>query len=249
MKSAAQQDSPEGASFEGYAVAPGRYRAQRTRGPRYLVTLGLWVLTLVAVMMTLALVDQRVPDVPTRYVCPPDCGRPPTGQPVATNPRFTAADGSFSVSYPAPGAAYQVTTGADGVTAEWTGGDGGTIRLLSQPAAGRDARTIAEALLEDAFPGASKAYELPNATVGYQLGYGEVADFRPMSGGGETERVRIIIIVAIKNDLALVAAAAGPFREFTPNFGPGPPSPANLQVAQDMGKYVNSFAWRGDPPR
>jgi len=45
------------------------------------------------------------------------------------------------------------------------------------------------------------------------------------------------------------AAAAGPFREFTPNFGPGPPSPANLQVAQDMGKYVNSFAWRGDPPR
>jgi len=32
-------------------------------------------------------------------------------------------------------------------------------------------------------------------------------------------------------------------------FGPGPPSPANLQIAQDMGQYVNSFSWRGDPPR
>ena len=241
MKHGAQADS-----FEGYAVPPGRYTAKRTRGPRYPITLGLWVLTLVAVMMTLAIVDQVVPDVPTRYVCPPDCGRPPTGQPVATNPRFTAADGS---SYPAPGAAYTVSTEADGVTAKWVGGDGGTLRLFSQPAAGRDARTIAEALLNDAFPGAIKSYELPNATVGYQLGYGEVADFNPMSGGGEKGQVRIIIIVAVKNDLALVAGAAGPFREFTPSFGPGPPSPANLQIAQDMGKYVNSFMWRGDPPR
>ena len=244
MKTVAQSDS-----FVGYAVAPGRYAASRSRGPRYLITLGLWVITLVAVMMTLAIVDQRVPDVRTRYVCPPDCGRPPTGQPVATNPRFTAPDGSFSVSYPAPGAAYTVTTGADGVTAEWTGGDGGTLRLFSRPAQGRDAQVIAESLLADAFPGAVKSYELPNATVGYQLGYGEVADFSPMSGGGEAERVRIIVIVAVKNDLALIAAAAGPYREFTPSFGPGPPSPANLQVAQDMGKYVNSFHWRGDPPR
>ena len=249
MTPVTQPDSFEGGSFEGYAVPAGRYTAKRTRGPRYLITVGLWVLTLIAVMMTLAVVDQVVPDVPTRYVCPPDCGRPPTGQPVATNPRFTAADGSFSVSYPAAGAAYTVNTEATGVTAQWVGGDGGTLRLFSQPAAGRDARTIAETLLNEAFPGAVKSYELPNATVGYQLGYGEVADFQTMSGGGESGRLRIIIIVAVKNDLALVAAAAGPFREFTPSFGPGPPSPANLQIAQDMGKYVNSFTWRGDPPR
>jgi len=61
--------------------------------------------------------------------------------------------------------------------------------------------------------------------------------------------LRVITIVAVKNDLALVAAAGGPFRQFGPTFGPGPPSPANLQIAQDMGKYVNSFSWRGDPPR
>ena len=108
------------------------------------LTLGVWVLVLVTGMMVLALVDSRVSDVPTRYVCPPDCGRPPTGLPVATNPRFTSADGAFSVSYPAPGAAYDVTTEPNGVTADWTAGDGGTLRLFSQPADGRNSEQIAE---------------------------------------------------------------------------------------------------------
>jgi hypothetical protein len=47
----------------------------------------------------------------------------------------------------------------------------------------------------------------------------------------------------------LIAAAAGPYREFTPDFGSGHPSGANFVLALDMAKYVNSFTWRGDPPR
>ena len=245
---AAKNSVPQPDSFDGYAVPPGRYRAHRVHSPKYFATLGLWLLCLVSVMMVLAIVDRQVVDVPTRYVCPPDCGRPPTGLPVATNPRFFAPGGEFSVSYPAPGAAYAVTTDATGVTAQWTAGDGGTMRLFGLAAGGRDSRQIADAVLQQAFPNASKAYELPNATVGYHLGYGEVADFQAL-GAAQADRVRVIVIVAVKNGLALIAAAAGPFREFTPAFGPGPPSPANLQIAQDMGKYVNSFRWRGDPQR
>ncbi len=236
-------------SFEGYAVPPGRYRAQRTHGPKYFATLGFWVIALAFSMIALTIADRQVADVPTRYVCPPDCGRPPTGMPVATNPRFVSPDGAFSVSYPAASAAYDVTLDTNGVTARWTGGDGGTMRLFSRPAQDRNSQQIADALLEQAFPGARKAYVLPNATVGYHPGYGEVADFQPLEASNRSDRLRIIVVVAVKNDLALIAAAAGPFREFTPSFGPGPPSPANVQIAQDMGKYVNSFAWRGDPPR
>lgn len=236
-------------SFDGYAVPAGRYTAPKISDPKYLLTLGLWVLGLMAVMMVLSFIDHRVVDVPTRYVCPPDCGRPPTGLPVATNPRFTAPDGSFSVSYPAPGAAYDITIEDNGVTAEWTAGDGGEMRFFSEPAAGNDAQQIAGAFLADAFPGSRLAYELPNATVGFEPGYGVVADFVPMGNATIEDQTRIIVIVAVKDDLALVAVAKGPFRRFTPSFGPGPPSPANLQIAQDMGKYVNSFSWRGDPPR
>jgi hypothetical protein len=56
-------------------------------------------------------------------------------------------------------------------------------------------------------------------------------------------------MVAVKNDLALVGAAIGPYRKFAPGDGPGVPSGANLELAQDLGKYVNSFLWKGDPPR
>ena len=239
----------ETGSFDGYAVPSGRYLARRARGPKYFLTLGLWVAGLVTVMMIITILDHNIADVPTRYVCPPDCGRPPTGLPVATNPRFTAAGGEFSVSYPAPGAAYDVTVDPDGVTARWNAGDGGTMRLFSQTAGGRDAQQITKDLLSRNFPDAQVAYELPNATVGYSPGYGVVANFRPPGERSASQLIRVIVLVAVRDDLALVAAAAGPYREFTPNFGPGPPSPANLQIAQDMGKYVNSFTWRGDPPR
>ena len=236
-------------SFDGFAVPAGRYVARRLRNPGYLVTLGLWVLGLVTALMVLTLIDTKVVDVPTRYVCPPDCGRPPTGLPVAVNPRFEAPGGAFSVAYPAPGAAYSISTDADGVTAVWTAGDGGTMRFFGRPAQGRTAEQVARELLEASFPNALKAYELPNATVGYHLGYGEVANFQPQGTSSRADMLRVIVIVAVKDDLALIAVASGPYREFTPDFGPGPPSPANLQIAQDMGRYVNSFRWRDDPPR
>ena len=57
------------------------------------------------------------------------------------------------------------------------------------------------------------------------------------------------ISAGLENDLALIAAAFGPYHQFGPNFGPGRPSPASLQIAQDMGWYVNSLQWQGDPPR
>lgn len=240
---------PESGNFSGYAVPTGRYRAHRMRGPAYIAILGVWVVLLVSAMMALSVLATQISQSPTRYVCPPDCGRPPTGLPVATNPRFFAADGSFSVSYPAAETAYTVTKDPTGITADWNAGDGGTLRLFSEPARGRDARQVAKDLLRDKFPDSVTAYELPNAILGYQPGYGEVADDWPKGTSADADHLRIIIVVAVKNDLALVAGAVGPFHRFEPDFGPGPPSPANLQVAQDLGKYVNSFSWRGDPPR
>jgi hypothetical protein len=204
---------------------------------------------MVSTMMALSVVSTRISQAPNRYICPPDCGRPPTGLPVATIPRFVAPDGSFAVSYPTPGAAYDVTVESNGVTAVWTAGDGGTIRLFSTPANGLGAQQVAEGLMADGFPDAEKSYELPNAILGYRPGYGMVADDWPKGTATDSNHLRVIVVVAVKDDLALVAWAAGPFHQFGPGSGPGPPSPANLQVAQDMGKYVNSFSWRGDPPR
>ena len=219
-------------------------RRQR-RGARYFVVMGLWIIGLVTAMLVLTLIDKRVADVPV-YVCPPDCGGPPTALPVSTNPRYVSPDGAFEVSYPAPGAAYTVSTDDTGVTARWTAGAGGTLRLFGVPSAGRYARKVVADVMARDFPDAVVDYELPNATVGYQTGYGVVADFLAAK---RADPVRVIVIAAVKNGLALVAVADGPFMQFGPGSGPGMPSPANLQIAQDMGKYVDSFSWRGDPPR
>ena len=127
---------------------------------------------------------------------------------------------AFSVNYPAPNAAYQVTTRDDGVTAKLTAGDGGVLRLFSQPADGRVARQVVRQLIDKQYPNAEIAYELPNAHVGYQLGYGVVADFQP-TGVSTNYQLRVIIMAAVKDDLALIAVAEGPFRRFTPTSGRG----------------------------
>jgi hypothetical protein len=211
-----------------------------------LLTLG-GVLSLAAVAAVV--VSMVVTPTPPRYVCPPDCGRPPLGSPVATNPRFTSPDGAYSFSYPGPGTAYEATVNPDGVVLDFVGGDTGTLELFGQPARDHTPQQIADELIEENYPDATVDYEIPNASVGYQPGYGVVVDDYPQDSTGTFTRLRLLLMVAVKNDLALIAAAVGPYHEFSPDFGTGHPSGANLQLAMDMAKYVNSFAWRGDPPR
>ncbi|MCI4675186.1 hypothetical protein [Candidatus Mycolicibacterium alkanivorans] len=233
----------------GYSVLSGSYTAlplPYTSLRRLLLLLAAGLSAVVGAM-TAASVLTATPAV--RFTCPPDCGRPPTGVPVQANPRFTAADGSFSVAYPGPGSAYAITTEDTGVDANFTGGDGGAMELFAVPANGRTAEQVVDDLVRENSPDATVAYVLPNATVGYQLGYGAVLDVYPQGSTGLARRNRIVVMAAVKNDLALIGAAIGPYHPFRPGDGPSLPSGANLQLAEDLGKYINSFQWKGDPPR
>lgn len=237
------------ATHPGYSTTAGTFDAAPVHRTSYVRLLRTWGAAIVVVAVGLVALSVIIHKPPARYVCPPDCGHPPTGEPVAVNPRFTAPDGAFSVSYPAPSGAYKITTSPTGIRADFLGGDGGTMQLMSRPANGQSAEDIAKGLVNETFPDTKTAYEIPNAMVGYVPGYGLVADCWPQGANSNYLRMRVIAMVAVKNDLALIAAAVGPFRQFGPDFGIGKPSGANLQLALDMGKYVNSFSWRGDPPR
>ncbi|MGI9126193.1 MAG: hypothetical protein ACR2JM_15805 [Mycobacterium sp.] len=234
-------------AFEGVSVTPGRYSAVGAPRARYRATLGLLALGLSVALVVMGVWDKLVDDA-SAYNCPPDCGRPPNSVPVANLPRYVAPGEAFSVAYPGPGSAYQVSTGPEGVTARYTAGDGGVLRLFGEPARGRVARRVVDDVLAKQFPRAVVAYELPNAMLGYQLGAGVVANFQE-PGLSSRFDLRAVVIAAVKNDLALIAVAEGPFRRFSRDFGPGPPSSANMELAIDMGKYVESFSWKGDPPR
>jgi hypothetical protein len=239
-------DGPPQASYPGYALPAGAYRAPALRAPKVGWLVGQWGIPVTAVAVILAGVTLMLTPKIAHYMCPPECGRPPAGTPVTGLPKFTSPGGEFSVSYPTPESAYEVTLFDNGVTAKFVGGDTGVMQLFSQPAGGRSAKDIVESLLKKRFPDATVAYEIPNAMVGYEPGYGVLADFWPQNPSATSSRQRILAMAAVKNDLALVAFATGPYRTFGPTSGPGLPSAANLQLAQDMGKYVNSFQWRGD---
>ncbi|MGI9123725.1 MAG: zinc ribbon domain-containing protein [Mycobacterium sp.] len=245
-------DAPDGTPddvFPGFALPAATYAAPAIRRPRFSWLLGRWGVAVMTVAVALGAAALVLTPKIAHYLCPPDCGRPPTGTPVMALPRFDSPDGTFSVAYPAPGSAYEITTQSRGVTSRFTGGDGGVMQFFSEPANGRSARDIARAVVKKAYPDAKFAYEIPNAMVGYQPGYGELADDWPQGANSPFSRVRILVMTAVKNDLALVAFATGPYHAFGPDFGPGPPSGTNLQIAQDMGKYINSFQWKGDPRR
>jgi hypothetical protein len=234
---------------QGYSTHAGSYTAPTLHKTSHRRLLIVWVAAIGLVAAGLVAMSGAMEKPSARYVCPPDCGRPPMGQPVTINPRYTAPDGAFSVSYPATGTAYKVTTGDHGIVADLQAGDGGTMRLFSEPAAGRTPKDIATSLVKATFPDTKTTYEIPNAMVGYQPGYGLVADCWPQGSNASYSRMRVVVMVAVKNDLALVAGAVGPYHAFGPDFGSGKPSAVNLQLALDMGKYVNSFSWRGDPLR
>jgi hypothetical protein len=242
-------DSGVPAVRPGYAVPVGSYAAvpvRHTTHTKLLTVLGAGVVVAVAAAVTVSVL--ATPPVP-RYVCPPDCGTPPIGKPVAANPWFTSADGKFAVQYPRAGTAYEVTLDPDGVEINLTAGDTGTMEFFGMPAGDRTSKQIAEELIGEHYPDATTDYEIPNALVGYQPGYGVVKDEYPQDASGTFTRLRLLVMVAVKNDYALVAAAIGPYHEFSPDFGSGHPSGVNLQLALDMGKYVNSFTWRGEAPR
>lgn len=213
---------------------------------RVLGPLTAGVVTTVVIGLGVAMLTAPAPE---RFVCPPDCGRPPLGDPVETNPRFSGDDGAFSVAYPGEGSAYEVTLdppGINGVQMKYVAGDTGTVTLFGEKAEERSPKDIAHQLLRAKFPDATIDYEIPNASVGYQPGYGLVADVYPRDTSSGYPRQRVIIMTAIRYDYALIAMASGPYHKFSPSYGTGHPSGANLEVAMDMGKYVNSFKWNGD---
>jgi hypothetical protein len=233
-----------GVTRPGYALPPGSYEAvpaRTTTHTRLLTTVGAGVAVAVAAAVTASVL--AAPSVP-RYVCPPDCGQPPIGKPVETNPWFMSSDARFSVQYPRAGTAYAVTFEPDGVNVNFTAGDTGRMQFFGMPAQGRTSKQIADELIAEKYPNATTDYEIPNAMVGYEPGYGVVKDEYPQDASGTFTRMRLLVMVAIKKNYALVAAAIGPYHQFSPKFGSGHPSGVNMQLALDMGKYVNSFIWR-----
>jgi hypothetical protein len=94
MTSTPLQDWP------GYSVPDDSYTAPPVRSTSAVRLLVLVALVAALVAAGSAALSVWLTPPKALVICPPDCGSPPISKPVATNPRFTASGGEFSVSYP-----------------------------------------------------------------------------------------------------------------------------------------------------
>jgi hypothetical protein len=166
-------------------------------------------------------------------------------QPVQSFLPFDASDGSFSFSYP-DGA----TKNPNGVS--WTDtSSGDSAQIFGIAADNVTPREIAQQLIQARWPNARSSYQLPIAKIGYSPGYGEFYDVFSQSASGSSAHTRVLIMVAVKNGLAAVVEASG--TKISPNAQPGVHG-----TGADLGMidyysffpyWVNSFRWKGDPPR
>ena len=80
--------------------------------------------------------------------------------------------------------------------------------------------------------------------VGYQPGYGVFADEWPQGTSRQLHPAPDLVMAAVKNDLALVAFAAGPYHAFGPDFGPGLPSGAICSSPRTWASTSTASHWR-----
>ena len=184
------------------------------------------------------------------YVCPPDCGRPPLRQPVATNPRFTLRRRRVLGVLPGRGHGVRGDVRAQRRRA----------RICSRATAARSGcsaspptvgvpRQIAEDVIKETIPTPEPPMRSPTPSSAISWATEKSPTSTLPTPSATTSRAAGVGHGRGEERLRADRRRRGSFREFSPDFGSGHPSGANFLLSLDMGKYVNSFMWKGDPPR
>ena len=237
-------------AWQGYATAPP---AAVVAPPKHTSHAKIIILLLVVGALVAGAVVGvavwRTPGTKT-YVCPPDCGSPPHGAPLANQPTFTGPNNAYTFDYIKQLSGHPLDVSTDQFGVKITVAHGPTVMAIyGTNAKGRTAQQVAQAVITAQYPDARQAYVVPNAFVGYQLGYGEVLDLQLQGGQASYTHARLVVMVGVKNDVALVATAIGPFEAATPDTT-GHPTGLGLLVAEFLlDPMINSIRWQGDPPR
>jgi hypothetical protein len=227
-----------------YAVAPHTAVPHKLRSHHLLV-----VLVVVLGVLGVLLVGVTILLRPSKPTCGIACYHPPTGPPVSAAHTWTSSRYHFSVGWfddagglPAP----HVATDAADLVLDY--GDNGVIRFAGLPADGRSPEEVATQFVTSLGVQAQEAYQIPNAQVGYQLGFGAAYDIAEQSSSGSGGQTRLIVQVAQRGPLDILTASEGPYVRFTSGgVSDGHPSPADSVIASVADAPINSVRWPGDP--
>jgi len=247
----------------GFPEVPGMTHPRSRFTGRYpmvaLLVAGLAVLSLLLVLVVvLARPSPPAPCNPITCQHPPIRTHGVTGAQTIAGPVldgehvYKNAQG-FSLRYPpsVPGGNVKVATGAAGIllTFPVPGADGGPSYLEVKGGAwSSDAVTLVEDYVNNNFPGATGAYVIPGAWVGFTPGFGVALNYVPNSSSSSTQTDRVMVLGAVQQGFAILVVAAGPLLPPVSNsnyWWDGHPSPADLSAAYiaDQNDIVNSISF------
>lgn len=235
---------PPFAVFRGAGPVPW----QRAIGPRtraWGLMIGLAFVAIVAAGLIGWGIGQRL----APSCSGPDCG--PLSAPLAATQPYKSSRYGFSLD--ATGYCRSIAmpvTGHDDASIDWTlkfpaasVGDW-PVNIHGEPADGREAQPIVESLKDAKYADAQFVYSIPMADIGYAPGYGAVYDLLLSAGSAQPTHTRVILIAAVKGDLAIVLDSIGPFDAQKL----GHPFPAQTHGVICFSPMINTIAWPGEPP-
>ena len=214
------------------------------RGERRFIWLGV-AGSLVFLMVVFGALAELLPGAVGQTACPPACTPPPVTSPALPAPhRYTSSRYGYSLEYSDGPLLKSATIDVRDDTSIGWNAQGFPFRFTAERASGRASRAIAEQMQRTGFPDAITVYQIPNAELGYTPGFGEIYDVTLASGTGQSIRARLVIVVAVKKDLALEFWAVGPYLLQQESH----PSPAATPLVYYFSDILNTVTWPSDPP-
>lgn len=230
------------AAHRQYAAAhPHKsHRFLRWLGGLVVVLIGIGIQSLAAGLLS-----------PSPVSCsPPACSVPPPR--AAVSPaihHYTSSTYGYSLDYSTANITPSQKTGS---AISWDAqlGDGSEVAwsFHGLRPGGRDAQQLVQDIQGSNYPDASFAYTIPQADLGYTPGYGNVYDLTESPGNGQVLHERLLVIAAVKHNVAVVFLGIGPYRQTSPN-SDGHPNPASTPLVNlgDVDTSLKSVVWKDDP--
>ncbi len=229
-----------------FAAAPARRPTRRLRRHHLF---GLLALSLLAASGILVLVVFLLRPPPPEH-CPRlfVCGGPVAGGAVHSGTLYTSKQFGFKVEY-GPNSGTQ--TSATGIIVDYAGRasyERGQVEILGLDAEGDSSTEVVSAVAQQIAPDATEAYEVPNPYIGDISAVGEAYDVETDGSSNSSGLDRLIVLAAVRGDLAIVVVDMGPYWQFSSSNKTemalnDHPSPADQYAALYADPMVNSVVW------
>jgi len=180
------------------------------------------------------------PKPPQAIVYPP----PPRRPPLVKSQTYVSTKYGFSLQY-----SNDIPRGAESDSSiTWKSGKTTVLSAIGVSQQGRSPQQIVAAALRNIYAGAQPAYAIPGAEVGYNsAAYGAVYDILVDPGTGQAVPSRLVIIAAVRKNVAVEVVGFGPVRPASPESF-DQPNPSLLGISQTLDEILNTVTWAGDPP-